>query len=136
VYGQHKENRVFKIRVVETFFVVVLAISSAVVDAKMDGMPGLSFVAFAALVGVASGVCGLFGRVSMAHFNSALTLGFAITRHMTKKTTFPYVAAWVTGALRASLFVKAVVGTEVNLVANSPNPLYFGLWQRCWLSPC
>ena len=106
---------------------VVLATGSVVVDAKMEGRPGLPFVAFAPFVGVAVGACCLFGRVSMAHFNAAVTLGFAMTRHMTKKLLFPYVASEVMGALRASLFVKDGYWARGELGANSPNHLSFGL---------
>ncbi|MDQ4073480.1 MAG: aquaporin, partial [Thermoproteota archaeon] len=92
---------------------------------------GLPFIAFAPFVGVATGVY-LFGKVSMAHFNPAVTLGFLITKHITKGQLVLYLGAEVIGALLASLFVKYVIGTEANLGANSPNysyplPLIFGV---------
>src|SRR5918993_3435271 len=66
-----------------TFIVVVLATGSVVIDAKFDGILGLPFIAFAPFVGVAIGVY-LFGKISMAHFNPAVTLGFLISGHITK----------------------------------------------------
>ena len=73
----------FAAEVIGTFVVVVLATGSVVIDAKFGGKLGLPFIAFAPFVGVAIGVY-LFGKISMAHFNPAVTLGFLITRHITK----------------------------------------------------
>jgi aquaporin Z len=121
----------FLAEVIGTFIVVVLATGSVVFDAKMGGKLGVPFVAFAPFVGVATGVY-LFGKISMAHFNPAVTLGFLITRHISRSQLLLYFIAEITGALLGSLFVKFVVGTEGNLGANSPNysyplPLIFGV---------
>jgi aquaporin Z len=121
----------FLAEVIGTFIVVVLATGSVVIDSKMGGSLGLPFIAFAPFVGVAVGVY-LFGRISMAHFNPAVTLGFLITKHISKRMFFLYVAAEITGALLASLFVSSVIGAGANLGANSPNysyplPLVFGV---------
>jgi aquaporin Z len=114
-----------------TFIVVVLATGSVVIDAKFDGALGISFIAFSPFVGVAIGVY-LFGKVSMAHFNPAVTVGFLITKHITKIQLLYYLTAEIIGALFASLFVKYVIGTEAYLGANVPNytyplPLIFGV---------
>jgi glycerol uptake facilitator-like aquaporin len=66
----------FAAEVIGTFVVVVLATGSVVIDAKFGGKLGLPFIAFAPFVGVAIGVY-LFGKISMAHFNPAVTLGFS-----------------------------------------------------------
>jgi aquaporin Z len=102
-----------------------------VIDAKLNGTLGIPFVAFAPFVGVAIGVY-LFGKVSMAHFNPAVTLGFLITKHITKRLAVLYVTAEITGALLGSLFVRYAIGSEAFLGANSPNyayplPLIFGV---------
>jgi aquaporin Z len=47
----------------------------------MHGILGVPFIACAPFVGVAAGVY-LFGKISMAQFNPAVTLGFLITRHI------------------------------------------------------
>ena len=122
----------FIAEVIGTFIVVVLATGSVVIDAKLSGAWGIPFIAFAPFVGVAIGVY-LFGKVSMAHFNPAVTLGFLITRHITKRQMLLlYIPAEITGALLASLFVKYAIGNEAFLGANSPNyayplPLIFGV---------
>ena len=104
----------FIAEVIGTFIVVVLATGSVVIDAKMNGVLGIPFIAFAPFVGVAIGVY-LFGKISMAHFNPAVTLGFLITRHITKRQLLLYIPAEITGALLASLFVKYAIGNEAFL---------------------
>jgi aquaporin Z len=122
----------FIAEVIGTFIVVVSATGSVVIDAKMGGALGIPFIAFAPFVGVAIGVY-LFGKVSMAHFNPAVTLGFLITRHIKKRQVLLlYIPAEIMGALLAILFVKHAIGNEASLGANSPNyayplPLIFGV---------
>ena len=121
----------FAAEVIGTFLVVVLATGSVVIDAKFGGGLGLPFIAFAPFVGVAIGVY-LFGNISMAHFNPAVSLGFLISGHITKLQLLQYFAAEITGALLASLFVMLLIGTEVSLGANAPDysyplPLVFGI---------
>jgi aquaporin Z len=113
----------FVAEVIGTFIVVVLATGSVVVDAKFGGKLGLPFIAFAPFVGVAVGVY-LFGKISMAHFNPAVTLGFLITGHITKLQLLQYLTAQITGALTASVFVMYVIGTEASLGTNAPDYSY------------
>ena len=121
----------FIAELVGTFVVVVLATGSVVINAKLNGILGLPFVAFAPFVGVAIGVY-LFGKISMAHFNPAVSVGFLITKHITRKLLVLYLLAEIVGAFLASLFVSIVIGNEANLGANAPNysyplPLIFGI---------
>ena len=121
----------FVAEVIGTFIVVVLATGSVVIDAKFGGKLGLPFIAIAPFIGVAVGIY-LFGKISMAHFNPAVTLGFLITRHITKLQLLQYFAAEIIRALLASLFVMAIIGTEASLGANTPDysyplPLVFGI---------
>jgi aquaporin Z len=114
-----------------TFIVVVLATGSVVIDAKLNGILGLPFIAFAPFVGVTIGVY-LFGKISMAHFNPAVSVGFLITKHITKQLLGMYLLAEISGAFLASLFVSIVIGNEANLGVNTPNyfyplPLIFGI---------
>ncbi len=121
----------FVAEVIGTFIVVVLATGSVVIDAKLNGILGLPFIAFAPFVGVAIGVY-LFGKISMAHFNPAVSVGFLITKHITRKLIVLYLLAEIVGAFLASLFVSIVIGKEANLGANAPNysyplPIIFGI---------
>lgn len=121
----------FFAELVGTFIVVTSATGSVVIDAKLGGILGIPFIAFAPFVGVAISVY-LFGKVSMAHFNPAVTIGYLITGHLRKNLLAWYLAAEVMGALLASVFVKYAIGTEANLGANAPNyyfpiPVFFGI---------
>jgi len=113
----------FIVEVIGTFIVVVLVTGSVVINAKFNGVLGLPFVA----IGVY-----LFGKISMAHFNPAVSVGFLITKHITRELIALYLLAEIVGALLASLFVSIVIGKEANLGANAPNysyplPLIFGI---------
>ena len=110
----------FIVEIIGTFIVVVFATGSVVIDAKVGGILGVPFIAFAPFVGVAIGVY-LFGKISMAHFNPAVTVGYFITKHITFKQLLNYFAAEIIGALIGSLFVKYVIGNYANLGANAPN---------------
>lgn len=114
-----------------TFALVVGATGSVVINAQYGGKIGLWFEAFAPSVAVSLMVY-LFGKISMAHFNPAVTVAFLITRHMPVRLLPLYLGAELVGALLASLFVKFVIGGEATLGANYPNyefsiPLIVGI---------
>ena len=113
----------FFAEIIGTFIVVVLATGSVVIDARLNGRLGIPFIAFAPFIGVAVGVY-LFGKISMAHFNPAIILGFLITKHITKIQLIYYFSAEIIGALLGSPFVKFLIGNQVNLGANAPNYAY------------
>lgn len=124
-------QKIFFAELVGTFVVVLCATGSVVIDAKMNGMLGLAFVAFAPFAGVAAMVYA-FGKISMAHFNPAVTIGFFLSGHIGKSQLPVYFGAEIIGALLAGLFVLAFIGNEANLGANTPNysfplPVIFGV---------
>jgi MIP family channel proteins len=129
--GLSSNQKKFFAELIGTFVVVVLATSSVVLDAKYVGTFGLWFVALAPAVAVALMVYA-FGKVSMAHFNPAVTIGYLVTKHMPKNLLPVYFAAEIIGAFLGSIFVKYFIGTEANLGANAPDyhfplPLIFGV---------
>jgi MIP family channel proteins len=129
--GLSSNQKKFFAELIGTFVVVVLATGSVVLDAKYAGTFGLWFVALAPAVAVALMVYA-FGKVSMAHFNPAVTIGYLVTKHMPKNLLPVYFAAEIIGAFLGSIFVKYVIGTEANLGANTPDyhfplPLIFGV---------
>ena len=120
----------FIAEVIGTFILVVFATGSVVIDSRLHGALGIPFIAFAPFVGIAIGVY-IFGKISMAHFNPAVSLGFLITKHITKVQLLYYITAEIIGALFGSLFVKFLIGSNANLGANAPNynypiPVIFG----------
>lgn len=114
------DQKKFIAEVIGTFIVVVSATGSIVIDAKYGGLFGLPFIAFAPFVGVALGVY-LFGKISMAHFNPAVTVGYYVTKHIKFEQLPKYFAAEITGAFLASFFVKYIIGNYANLGSNVPN---------------
>lgn len=110
----------FFAEIIGTFVIVVFATGSVVLDAKYIGTFGLWFVALAPAVAVALMVYS-FGKISMAHFNPSVTIGFLVTKHLEKKLLGLYFAAEIIGALLGSLFVRCVIGTQANLGANAPD---------------
>ena len=80
----------FLAELIGTFIVVVSATGSVVIDAKLGGIFGVPFIAFAPFVGVAICVY-LFGKISMAHFNPAVTIGYLITGHLKKNLLIWYL---------------------------------------------
>lgn len=70
------------------------------------------------------------GHVSGAHFNPAVTVAFAVTRHIRLWDVTGYVVAQVTGALLAALTLRGLVGDIAQLGATVPSVMLlqaFGL---------
>jgi MIP family channel proteins len=129
--GLSSNQKKFFAELIGTFVVVVFATGSVVLDAKYVGTFGLWFVALAPAVAVALMVYA-FGKVSMAHFNPAVTIGYLVTKHLPKNLLPVYFVAEIIGAFLGSIFVKYFIGTEANLGANAPDyhfplPLIFGV---------
>lgn len=113
--------QIFTVELIGTFILVVFATGSIVYDAEFfDGMLGIPFAAVAPFVALLIGVYS-FGKISLAHFNPAVTIGYFITGHITKIQILYYFAAEIIGALLGSLFVLKVIGDKANLGANAPN---------------
>lgn len=110
---------------------MVLAAGSVVIDVKYPGVFGLWFVALCPAVAVATMIYA-FSKISMAHFNPAVTIGFLITKHMPKNLLGLYILAEITGAFLGALFIKYAIGSEANIGANAPDysyplPVIFGV---------
>ena len=121
----------FFAELIGTFVIVVFATGSVVLAVKYSETFGLWFVALAPAVAVALMIYA-FGKISMAHFNPAVTVGFFVTKHMSKSLFPVYFIAEIIGALLGSIFVKYVIGTNANLGANAPDyhfqiPLIIGV---------
>ena len=75
---------------------MVFATGSVVIDSIMHRTLGIPFIAFTPYVGFAVCVY-VFGKISMAHFNPAVTIGFLITKHITKIQLVYYLCAEIIG---------------------------------------
>ena len=112
--------QIFTVELIGTFILVVFATGSIVYDVQIGGTLGIAFAAVAPFIALIIGIYS-FGKISLAHFNPAVTIGFYITGHISKIQIAYYFAAEIIGALFGSLFVMSFIGTVANLGANAPN---------------
>jgi len=112
--------QIFIVELIGTFILVVFATGSIVYDVQTGGTLGIAFAAVAPFIALIIGVYS-FGKISLAHFNPAVTIGYYITGHISKIQIAYYFAAEIIGALFGSLFVMSFIGTGANLGANAPN---------------
>ncbi len=113
--------QIFTAELIGTFVLVIFATGFIVYDAKMfDGELGIPFAAVAPFIALLIGVYS-FGKISLAHFNPAVTIGYYITGHISKIQIAYYFAAEIIGAILGSLFVLTFIGDFADLGANAPN---------------
>jgi aquaporin Z len=112
--------QIFIVELIGTFILVIFATGSIVYDMQTGGTLGIAFAAVAPFIALIIGIR-LFGKISLANFNPAVTIAFYITGHVSKDKIAYYFAAEIIGALLGSLFVMSFIGTEANLGANAPN---------------
>lgn len=116
----HSNLQIFIVELIGTFILVIFATGSIVYDVQTGGILGITFAAVAPFIALIIGVY-FFGKISLAHFNPAVTIAFYITGHISKIQIAYYFAAEIIGALLGSLFVMSFIGTGANLGANAPN---------------
>ena len=113
--------QIFIVELIGTFLLVVFATGSIVYDAEVfGGNLGISFAALAPFIALLIGVYA-FGKISLAHFNPAITIGYYITGHITKIQIVYYFTAEIIGAFLGSFFILSFVGEKANLGVNMPN---------------
>jgi len=113
--------QIFIVELIGTFLLVVFATGSIVYDAEVfDGKLGIPFAALAPFIALLISVYA-FRKISSAHFNPAVTIGYYITGHITKIQVVYYFTAEIIGALLGSLFVLSFIGEKADLGANIPN---------------
>lgn len=115
--------QIFTVELIGTFILVIFATGSIVYDAQIGGPYGIWFAAVAPFIALIIGVYS-FRKISLAHFNPAVTIGYYITGHISKIQIIWYFAAELLGAILGSLFVMNFIGKEANLGANAPNHDY------------
>lgn len=101
-----------------TFALVLVGTGSICWDESNGGLGGVGIsLAFGAVV---TAVILLFGALSGAHVNPAVTLGFAAARRCGWRQVAPYTAAQLVGALLASALVARLFPESAELGATLP----------------
>lgn len=70
-----------------------------------------------------------FGHISGAHFNPAVTIGFAILKDISAAGALMYITAQTAGAVLASVSLLAIFGNVAHLGATVPN----ASWQQSFM---
>jgi aquaporin Z len=99
-------------------FVLVGLGSLSIAGSGLQGLPPLLIVPFGFGLALMAGIA-MFGHISGAHFNPAVTLAAWIDQRLDWVSAIGYVAAQIIGALAASLMIlllisKEVVGATIN----------------------
>lgn len=120
---QYSNRVIFFAELIGTFGLLVAATGSIAFDGLLQGVLGPIFIVAMHFVGLTILVY-VFGKYSMAHFNPAVTIGFAISGYLDKKLIPLYFAAQAIGAILGSIFVKYVIGNYALIGLNTPNYSY------------
>jgi aquaporin Z len=90
-----------------TFVILFFGVMSIALDIQMGGditLLGISVV-FGLMVAV---MIYVFGHISGAHFNPAVTVAFALTKRFPRKKVLPYFIAQLLGGLLALVILKFI----------------------------
>ena len=101
------------------FALVFFGAGAIMVDADGGGLGQLG-VALAFGLAIATMIYAV-GHVSGAHFNPAVSLGFALTRHFPWSRVAGYWAAQAAGAVAAAFLLRASLGDVANVGATLPS---------------
>lgn len=104
-----------------TFALVFAGCGAIVTDSERGGALGVVGVGLVFFLVLLAAIASL-GHVSGAHFNPAVSLSFALTRHLPGRDLTAYVAAQLAGALAAALLLLVVwPGHPAGLGATMPS---------------
>ena len=114
-----KLTRVLAAEAIGTFALVFAGAGAVMVDAKTHQLGHIGVAITFGLVIMA--MIYAVGHVSGAHFNAAVTLAFALTRHFPWPRVFAYWGAQFAGALAAVVLLRASLGNIAHLGATLPS---------------
>jgi len=106
-------------------FALVLAGAGAIMTSAATGAPDHTGVALTFGLVVMACIY-IFGDVSGAHINPAVTLALAVTGQFPWVRVAPYVAAQCAGAIAAAVALREILGPVASVGATLPTA---GIWQ-------
>lgn len=102
-----------------TFALVVAGCGAIMVNAQTDGLTPVGIaLTFGLVVTV---MVASMGHISGAHFNPAVTIAFAVTRHFPWCEVVYYVGAQTLGAVMAALTLRLLIGDVASLGTTMPS---------------
>jgi aquaporin NIP len=101
-------------------FVLVLAGCGAVMVNTQTGALGHIGVAFTFGMAILTMIAAV-GHISGGHFNPAVTIAFAITRHLPWRDVLFYVIGQFIGAILAALTLRVLIGDVASLGTTLPS---------------
>ena len=116
---QLRTARILVAEAIGTFALVFAGAGAVMVDAKTGALGHVGVAITFGLVIMA--MIYAVGHISGAHFNGAVTLAFALTRHFPWPRAVGYWAAQLTGAIAAALLLRASLGDIADVGATLPS---------------
>jgi aquaporin NIP len=117
--GRNQLVRSLTAEAIGTFALVFAGCGAIMVDAKTNALGHVGVaITFGLVIMV---MIYAVGHVSGAHFNPAVTLAFALTRHFPWPRVFLYWAAQALAAIAAALLLRASLGDVANIGATLPS---------------
>jgi aquaporin NIP len=111
--------RLFLAEAIGTFALVFAGCGAVMVDAKTHQLGHVGVAITFGLV-IMFGIYAV-GHISGAHFNPAVTFGFALTRHFPWSRAVAYWAAQVVGAIAAAAILRGSLGNVAHLGVTLPS---------------
>ena len=111
--------RVLVAEAIGTFALVFAGAGAVMVDSKTNELGHVGVAITFGLVIMA--MIYAVGHISGAHFNGAVTLAFALTRHFPWPRAAGYWAAQLTGAVAAAALLRASLGNIAHVGATLPS---------------
>lgn len=113
------ELRVLLAETIGTFGLVFAGCGAIVIDAETGAIGHAGIAATFGLIIMT--MIYAVGHISGAHFNPAVTLSFAVTRHLPWPRAVGYWGAQLIGAILAAVLLRALFGNTANLGTTLPS---------------
>lgn len=104
---------------VGTFVLVLAGCGAIMVNTITNGALGHIGIAFTFAMAILTMIAAV-GHISGGHFNPAVTIAFALTRHLPLRDTVAYIIGQFIGAILAALTLRLLIGDVASLGVTLP----------------